>query len=86
MRYSMALQISPEELAIARPADMTCSKHLSVINDIWSYEKEYIASKTLHDEGGVLCTCVSSMLPQGKESPSSNSPNKFGKFKLLTWL
>ncbi|KAI0454854.1 Aristolochene synthase in complex with 12,13 Difluorofarnesyl diphosphate [Xylaria acuta] len=61
MRFSMALEVSPEELALARPADMTCSKHLSVINDIWSYEKEYIASQTLHDEGGVLCTCVSIM-------------------------
>ncbi|KAI0474768.1 Aristolochene synthase in complex with 12,13 Difluorofarnesyl diphosphate [Xylaria cf. heliscus] len=58
MRFSMALEVSPEELAIARPADMICSKHLSVINDIWSYEKEYVASQTLHDEGAVLCTCV----------------------------
>ncbi|KAI1309761.1 Aristolochene synthase in complex with 12,13 Difluorofarnesyl diphosphate [Xylaria venustula] len=61
MRFAMALEVSPAELAVARPADMTCSKHLSVINDIWSYEKEYIASQTLHDEGGVLCTCVSIM-------------------------
>ncbi|KAI0109098.1 Aristolochene synthase in complex with 12,13 Difluorofarnesyl diphosphate [Nemania sp. FL0031] len=61
MRFAMALEVSPEELAIARPADMTCSKHLSVINDIWSYEKEYIASQTLHDEGAVLCTCVGIM-------------------------
>ncbi|KAI3316783.1 Aristolochene synthase in complex with 12,13 Difluorofarnesyl diphosphate [Xylariaceae sp. AK1471] len=59
MRFSMGLEVSPEELAVARPADMACSKHLSVINDIWSYEKEYIASQTLHDEGGILCTCVS---------------------------
>ncbi|KAI8623281.1 Aristolochene synthase in complex with 12,13 Difluorofarnesyl diphosphate [Xylariaceae sp. FL1651] len=58
MRFSMRLEVLPEELAIARPADMTCSKHLSVVNDIWSYEKEYIASQTAHDEGGILCTCV----------------------------
>ncbi|KAI1744490.1 Aristolochene synthase in complex with 12,13 Difluorofarnesyl diphosphate [Xylaria scruposa] len=58
MRFSMGLRLSTDELASARPADMICSKHLSVINDIWSYDKEYIASQTLHNEGGVLCTCV----------------------------
>ncbi|KAI0198458.1 Aristolochene synthase in complex with 12,13 Difluorofarnesyl diphosphate [Astrocystis sublimbata] len=58
MRFSMGLRVSADELAAARPADMICSKHLSVINDIWSYDKEYIASQTLHDEGGILCTCV----------------------------
>ncbi|KAI0113591.1 Aristolochene synthase in complex with 12,13 Difluorofarnesyl diphosphate [Nemania sp. FL0031] len=58
MRYSMALKMSPEELNATRHADMLCSKHLSVINDIWSYEKEYVTSQTAHDEGGALCSCV----------------------------
>lgn len=58
MRFSMGLRISPEDLALARPADMNCSKHLSVVNDIWSFEKELLASKTAHEEGGILCTSV----------------------------
>lgn len=58
MRFSMRLRVSPSELAAARPAALTCSKHLSVINDIWSYEKEVKASETAHEEGGVLCTSV----------------------------
>lgn len=58
MRFSMGLHVSPAELSAASPADMTCSKHLSVINDIWSYEKELKASKTAHEEGAVLCTSV----------------------------
>jgi aristolochene synthase len=58
MRFSMGLKISPTELDLARPVDMNCSKHLSVVNDIWSFEKELLASKTLHQEGGVLCTSV----------------------------
>lgn len=58
MRFSMGLHVSSAELSAASPADMTCSKHLSVINDIWSYEKELKASKTAHEEGGVLCTSV----------------------------
>lgn len=58
MRYSMALRLSPAELALAKPAAMTCSKHLSVINDIWSYEKELKASRTAHKEGGAMCSSV----------------------------
>lgn len=52
------LHISPAELELAKPAALTCSKHLAVINDIWSYEKELKAAKMGHEEGGVLCTSV----------------------------
>jgi aristolochene synthase len=31
---------------------------MAVINDIWSFEKEVYAAKTLHEEGGVLCSAV----------------------------
>ncbi|KAF2973138.1 hypothetical protein GQX73_g398 [Xylaria multiplex] len=58
MRFCMKLKLSPEDLSIARPVDMNCSKHLAVVNDIWSFEKELVASKTAHEEGGVLCTGV----------------------------
>ncbi|KAL9072101.1 MAG: hypothetical protein Q9157_005227 [Trypethelium eluteriae] len=58
MRFCMGLKLTPGELAIARPVDMNCSKHLAIMNDIWSYEKELLASKTLHEQGGVLCTGV----------------------------
>ncbi|KAF2228967.1 Aristolochene synthase in complex with 12,13 Difluorofarnesyl diphosphate [Viridothelium virens] len=58
MRFCMGLKLTPGELAIGRPVDMNCSKHLAIMNDIWSYEKELLASKTLHEEGGVLCTGV----------------------------
>jgi aristolochene synthase len=54
----MCIKLTPEDLALARPVDMNYSKHLAVVNGIWSYEKELIASKTLHEEGGVLCTAV----------------------------
>lgn len=72
MRFSMALRIGPAELEVARPADMTCSKHLSVVNDIWSYEKELIASQTAHKEGGVLCSCVT-ILSRETELPILSS-------------
>lgn len=68
MRFSMGLKISPEDLQIARPVDMNCSKHLSVINDIWSFEKELLASQTAHAEGGVLCTGVSTFAHEAEVS------------------
>jgi aristolochene synthase len=68
MRFSMALSVPPVDLEIVRPVDRNCSKHLSVINDIWSYEKEVTAAKSLHEEGGVLCTAVAVL---GKEAEIS---------------
>ena len=61
MRFSMALRLSSAELSLCRPLEQNCSKHLSVVNDIFSYEKEVRAAKTLHDEGGALCTSVKIM-------------------------
>lgn len=58
MRFSMGLHVTEEELAAAKEVEQNCSKHLSVINDIFSYEKEVKAAKTLHEEGGVLCSSV----------------------------
>ncbi|KAI1091698.1 Aristolochene synthase in complex with 12,13-Difluorofarnesyl diphosphate [Rostrohypoxylon terebratum] len=58
MRFSMALQVPASDLEMVRPVDRNCSKHLSIINDIWSYEKEVLAAQTLHEEGGILCTAV----------------------------
>ncbi|KAL4916492.1 Aristolochene synthase [Aspergillus aurantiobrunneus] len=58
MRFSMGLQVSPLELELVDEIDANCSKHLSVVNDIYSYEKEEQASRTAHAEGGVLCTSV----------------------------
>ncbi|KAI8953277.1 Aristolochene synthase in complex with 12,13 Difluorofarnesyl diphosphate [Xylaria longipes] len=58
MTFSMNLELSEQEAVAAMPADRACSKHLSVVNDAWSYEKEVRASKMLHEEGAVLCTCV----------------------------
>ncbi|KAF1829175.1 Aristolochene synthase in complex with 12,13 Difluorofarnesyl diphosphate [Decorospora gaudefroyi] len=70
MRFCMGLRMSTEELAIARPVDMNCSKHLSIINDIWSFEKELLASKTAHKEGGALCTGVA-IFAEGAEVSTS---------------
>lgn len=61
MRFTMALRLPTQYLDIVRPVDRNCSKHLSVMNDIWSFEKEVLTAQTGHKEGGVLCSAVSTM-------------------------
>ena len=58
MRYSMGLHVTSTELEIARPAELNCSKHISVVNDIYSFDKEVLAAKEGHREGGALCSSV----------------------------
>ncbi|KAI0101558.1 putative aristolochene synthase [Nemania sp. FL0031] len=59
IRFCMALSISPEELSITRSIEENCSKHVTVSNDIWSFEKEVLAAQSGHPEGGVLLSAVS---------------------------
>jgi aristolochene synthase len=58
MRFSMELRPSAAELAALRPLERNCSKHISVVNDIYSYEKEVVAAQTGHAEGAFLCSAV----------------------------
>ncbi len=58
MRYSMGLRPTQAELAALRPLEENCSKHISIVNDICSFEKEVLAEKTVHPEGAHLCSAV----------------------------
>lgn len=58
MRYSMGLRVTSTELQMARPIELNCSKHISVVNDIYSFDKEVVAAKEGHPEGGALCSSV----------------------------
>lgn len=58
MRYSMDLRPTAEELAALKPLEQNCSKHISIVNDIYSYEKEVLAAQTGHAEGAFLCSAV----------------------------
>ena len=57
----MALDMTGPELQLVREIEMNCSKHISVINDIYSWEKEVLAAQKLHKEGSVLCSSVQIM-------------------------
>lgn len=59
MRFCMCVSLTEHEANLARDVDMNCSKHLSVVNDIWSFEKEVATAAVGHEEGAVLCTSVS---------------------------
>jgi aristolochene synthase len=74
MRFSMALEVSPEDLDRMRPADRICSKHLSIVNDIWSFEKEALVAKHGHKEGAVLCNAVD-ILATEAEIPTDSAKN-----------
>ena len=42
-----------------KPLEQNCSKQISVVNDIYSWEKELKASQAAHHhEGAVLCSAV----------------------------
>ena len=58
MRFVMKLELTSEELDAVKDVDRNCSKHISVVNDIYSWEKELKQSKESQEEGSVLCSSV----------------------------
>ena len=58
MRFSMGLRMTSKELSGMRDLERNCSKHISIVNDIYSWEKEFRASQRGHEEGSALCTAV----------------------------
>ncbi|KAK8026424.1 Aristolochene synthase [Apiospora marii] len=57
-RFSMGLSLSAEDLELVEPLDRIWFRHVSVINDVWSYDKEVRQSKESVEEGAVLCSSV----------------------------
>ncbi|EGX94779.1 aristolochene synthase, putative [Cordyceps militaris CM01] len=57
-RFSMELRLTPEELDSVQPIEKNCAKHLSVVNDILSWDKEHLTYLTGHPEGSALCSAV----------------------------
>jgi aristolochene synthase len=58
MRLVMGLHLEPSEAVEMEPLEQNCAKHISIINDIYSWEKELKASKSGHLEGSSLCSGV----------------------------
>ncbi|KAI1156829.1 Aristolochene synthase [Nemania diffusa] len=66
MRFSMGLRLSADELQGMKVLEGNCAKQLSVVNDIYSYEKEEEASRTGHKEGAFLCSAVKVLAEETK--------------------
>jgi len=58
MRFSMDIHLSVAELKSMEALESNCSKHISVVNDIFSWDKELRASQTCREEGSALCSAV----------------------------
>jgi aristolochene synthase len=58
MRFSMDIRLTKEELKSMVALEQNCSKQISVVNDVYSWEKELLASQTGHREGSALCSAV----------------------------
>lgn len=58
MRFSMGPRMTPDKLKDMKALESNCAKQLSVVNDIYSYEKEEESSRTGHKEGSFLCSAV----------------------------
>lgn len=54
----MDLHISTEELESVADIEDNCGRHISLVNDIYSYEKERLASQSIEQEGAILCNAV----------------------------
>jgi aristolochene synthase len=59
IRFTMRLRLDQQDLDSIKEIETNCSKHISVVNDIYSWDKELKASKVGHKEGAVLCSAVS---------------------------
>lgn len=58
MRFVMDLRLPDGDATEVERLEQNCSKHISIVNDIYSWEKELQASKTGHSEGASLCSGV----------------------------
>ena len=58
MKFSMGLNLPSAQQELVRPLEQNCSRHISIVNDIYSFEKELKASLTMSEEGAVLCSAV----------------------------
>lgn len=58
MRFSLGISLEADELAGMRVLEANFSKQLSVVNDIYSFEKEEQWARTGHKEGAYLSSAV----------------------------
>lgn len=58
MCFVIGIHLSAQELQALQPLERNCAKHLSVMNDIHSWEKEVRAAQAADSEGAEICSAV----------------------------
>lgn len=58
MCFVMGIHLSASERSALAPLEENCAKHLSAINDIYSWAKEVRAAKAEGNEGAAICSAV----------------------------
>ncbi len=58
MRFSYDLKLSQMEVNSVLDIEQNCGKHISLVNDVYSYEKEKLISEKESFEGAILCNAV----------------------------
>lgn len=74
----MGLRVTPEELSSVQSIEQNCAKHLSVLNDIASWDKEYVAAQRGHPEGSALCSAVQIL--------AAETSLTYGAVKRVLWV
>ena len=54
----MQLHLTDAERRRAAPVERNCARHIAIVNDIYSWRKEQLASQTIHQEGATVCSAV----------------------------
>lgn len=61
MRFSMNLRLDPTDLKTLRSIEQNHAKHITIVNDIYSWEKECRQAEKCAKEGSALCSAVKIM-------------------------
>lgn len=61
MRFSMNLKLNAKDLASMRSIEQNHAKHIAIVNDIYSWEKESRQAEKCAQEGSALCSAVKIM-------------------------
>ena len=57
----MNVTLNPCELQSLEAIDRNCAKHISVTNDIYSWDKELRKAQASKEEGSILCSAVGTL-------------------------
>lgn len=77
MRFTMGLHLPPKDLAAVQPVEKNCAKHIAIVNDIYSWDKEFAQSQKSSEEGSVLCSAIKVM--------ADNAGLGIGSAKRVLW-